>query len=126
MAARVLMVDDEQDNRQIVHDLLVHAGYEVVVAVDAEEGMALASTCAPDLIIMDIQLPGIDVYEATRRIKANPDLAHIPVIALTSYALKGDEAKALEAGCEVYIIKPFSPRKLLDKIQEFVTTGPHG
>jgi two-component system, cell cycle response regulator DivK len=74
----------------------------------------------PDLILMDIQLPGIDGYEATRRIKANPTLAHIPVIAVTSYALTGDEEKAIEAGCDAYIAKPYSPRALLAKVREFL------
>jgi len=74
----------------------------------------------PDLILMDIQLPGLDGYEATRRIKANPALRQIPVIAVTSYALSGDDVKAFEAGCAAYVSKPFSPRELLAKIREYV------
>jgi two-component system cell cycle response regulator DivK len=80
----------------------------------------MASEHKPDLILMDIQLPVLDGYESTRRIKANPALEHIPIIAVTSYALSGDEAQAREAGCDAYIAKPFSPRQLLAKINEFL------
>jgi len=82
--------------------------------------MNTAETRYPDLILMDIQLPGIDGYEATRRIKANPALREIPIIVVTSYALSGDDVKAFEAGCDAYMSKPFSPRKLLEKIREFL------
>ena len=81
----------------------------------------MAAEQRPDLILMDIQLPVVDGYEATRRIKANPDLRHIPIIAVTSYALSGDEAKAVAAGCDGYVTKPFSPRQILAKIREFLT-----
>ena len=80
----------------------------------------MAERHRPDLILMDIQLPVLDGYEATRRIKAQPDLARIPVIAVTSYALAGDEAKTRAAGCDAYIAKPFSPRQLLAKVREFL------
>ena len=83
-----------------------------------EEGVALAERERPELILMDIQLPGLDGYEATRRIKANPALRAIPIIAVTSYALSGDDQKALAAGCDAYVTKPFSPRALLAKIRE--------
>jgi two-component system cell cycle response regulator DivK len=88
--------------------------------------VALAETHRPDLILMDIQLPGLDGYEATRRIKANPALRHIPVIAVTSYALSGDEVKAKAAGCDAYVTKPFSPRALLAKVREFLPQGGAG
>ena len=81
----------------------------------------MAAECRPDLILMDIQLPLVDGYEATRRIKANPDLRAIPIIAVTSYALSGDEAKARAAGCDGYIAKPFSPRNILAKVREFLS-----
>lgn len=118
MSTRILVVEDHPTNRRILRDLLTSAGYELTEAVTGEDGVALAETCRPDLILMDIQLPGFDGYEATRRIKGNPALRRIPIIAVTSYALNGDEEKALEAGCEAYVSKPFSPRQVLAKIRE--------
>jgi len=118
MSKLILVVEDQEDNRRIMRDLLTSAGYEVIEAVTGEEGVAAAETHRPDLILMDIQLPGLDGYEATRQIKANPDLEHIPIIVVTSYALSGDDVKAFEAGCNAYVSKPFSPRELLAKIRE--------
>ena len=120
MSRRILVVEDQEDNRRIVRDLLTPSGYEVVEAVTGEEGVAMAGTHRPDLILMDIQLPGLDGYEATRRIKANPALRSIPLIVVTSYALSGDDAKAFEAGCDAYVTKPFVPRQLLAKIREYL------
>jgi two-component system, cell cycle response regulator DivK len=117
---RILLVEDTEDNRVIVRDLVSSAGYELLEAVDGAEGLAMAEREKPDLILMDIQLPVMDGYEATRRIKANPALKHIPVIAVTSYALAGDEEKTKAAGCDGYIAKPFSPRKLLNTIRELL------
>ena len=119
MTKRILVVEDQEDNRTIVRDLLSSAGYEVIEATTGDEGVVMAETEAPDLILMDIQLPGIDGYEAARQIKANQAIQHIPIIAVTSYALSGDENKAIEAGCDAYFAKPYSPRKLLDKIREY-------
>ena len=120
MSKKILVVEDTQNNRRILNDLLTNAGFEVVEAVDGEKGVAMAAEIKPDLILMDIQLPLVDGYEATRRIKANPELKSIPVIAVTSYALSGDEAKARAAGCDGYFAKPFSPRVILAKIREFL------
>ena len=120
MSRRILLIEDHEDNRRIVRDLLTPAGYEVVEAVTGEEGVAMAATHHPDLILMDIQLPGLDGYEATRRIKANPALRHIPIIVVTSYALSGDDVKAFAAGCDAYVTKPFVPRELLAKVREYV------
>ena len=120
MTRRILVIEDQEDNRVILHDLLTNAGYEVIEAVNGELGVRLAETAAPDLILMDIQLPVLDGYEATRRIKAQPALAAIPIIAVTSYALSGDEAKARAAGCDAYVTKPFSPRQLLAKVRELL------
>ena len=103
-----------------MRDLLESAGYELIEALDGIEGVAAAEREQPDLILMDIQLPVIDGYEATRRIRAVPALATVPIIAVTSYALSGDEAKTREAGCDGYVAKPFSPRQLLAKIREFL------
>jgi two-component system cell cycle response regulator DivK len=121
MSKRILVVEDTVNNRRILNDLLTNAGFEVVEAFDGEKGVAMAAECHPDLILMDIQLPLVDGYEATRRIKANPELKSIPIIAVTSYALSGDEAKALAAGCDGYFAKPFSPRVILAKIREFLS-----
>jgi two-component system cell cycle response regulator DivK len=120
MSRRILVVEDQEDNRRILRDLLTSAGYEIVQAENGEEALAAAARERPDLILMDIQLPVLDGYEATRRIKANPALRAIPVIAVTSYALSGDEDKARAAGCDAYVTKPFSPRALLAKIREYV------
>jgi two-component system cell cycle response regulator DivK len=120
MTKTILMVEDTEDNRQIVRDLFATTGFELIEAADGAAGVAAAAAARPDLILMDIQLPVMDGYEATRRIKADPSLRHIPVIAVTSYALSGDEAKALAAGCDGYIAKPFSPRQLLAKVREFL------
>jgi len=120
MSRRILVVEDQEDNRRILRDLLTSAGYELIEAVTGEEGVALAETHRPDLILMDIQLPGLDGYGATRQIKANPALRQIPVIAVTSYALSGDDVKAREAGCDGYVTKPFSPRALLAKVREYL------
>ena len=123
MSKRILMVEDTEDNRQILRDLMSSTDYELLEAVDGAEGIAMAAKHKPDLILMDIQLPVMDGYEASRRIKSNPELQHIPIIAVTSYALAGDEAKTLAAGCDGYIAKPFSPRLLLEKIREFLPRG---
>ena len=115
-----LVVEDHEENRRLLRDLLTSVGYELIEAVTGEEGLTMAEGEVPDLILMDIQLPGMDGYEVTRRIKANPALSHIPIIAVTSYALSGDDQKALEAGCDAYVTKPFDPAELLAKIQAFL------
>ena len=120
MSKLILIIEDQEDNRRIMRDLLTSAGYEVIEAVTGEEGVSSAEAHRPELILMDIQLPDFDGYEATRRIKANPLLRSIPIIAVTSYALSGDDVKAFEAGCDAYVSKPFSPRALLTKIREFL------
>jgi two-component system cell cycle response regulator DivK len=120
MSKRILMVEDTEDNRQIMRDLMSMTDYELLEAVDGADGVAMAVKHRPDLILMDIQLPVMDGYEAARRIKAEPALRHIPIIAVTSYALSGDEGKTVAAGCDGYVAKPFSPRLLLAKIREFL------
>ena len=120
MSKRILVVEDQEDNRQILRDLLASADLDVVEAWDGEAALTVAASERPDLILMDIQLPGIDGYEATRRIKADPALRAIPIIAVTSYALSGDEDKARRAGCDAYVTKPYSPRQLLAKIREYL------
>jgi two-component system, cell cycle response regulator DivK len=120
VSRRILVIEDTEDNRRIFRDLLGPSGYELIEAMDGEQGVAMAVAERPDLILMDIQLPVIDGYEATRRIKANPGLRHIPIIAITSYALSGDEAKSRAAGCDGYIAKPFSLQEVLDVVHNFL------
>jgi two-component system cell cycle response regulator DivK len=120
MSKRILVVEDQEDNRRIMRDLLTASGYASLEATTGDEGLAMAAREVPDLILMDIQLPGMDGYEVTRRIKADPALAHIPIIAVTSYALSGDDQKAFAAGCDGYVTKPFSPKVLLAKIREYL------
>jgi two-component system cell cycle response regulator DivK len=120
MSKRILVVEDQEDNRQILRDLLTSAGFELLEATTGEEGVRLTESHHPDLILMDIQMPVVDGYEATRRIKGNATLSGIPIIVVTSYALSGDEAKARAAGADDYVTKPFSPRQLLAKIRQFL------
>jgi len=120
VSRHILVVEDQEDNRQILRDLLGNAGYELTEAENGEEAIAAVAQRRPDLILMDIQLPVMDGYEATRRIRTNPDLKSVPIIAVTSYALAGDESKALEAGCNSYVSKPYSPRELLAKVRTFL------
>ena len=120
MSKRILVVEDQADNRRILRDMLSNAGYELVEAESGEEALMAVEAQRPDLILMDIQLPIMDGYEATRRIKSNPGMKEIPIIAVTSYALSGDEGKARAAGCNAYVTKPFSPRALLAKVREFL------
>jgi len=120
MSKRILVVEDQEDNRQILRDLLASAGYELTEAENGEEALAALAKQQPDLILMDIQLPIMDGYEATRRIRTNPDLKSVPIIAVTSHALAGDEEKALTAGCNGYVSKPYSPRDLLAKVRAYL------
>ena len=120
MGKCILVVEDQEDNRQILRDLLGSAGFQLIEAENGEEALKALARQRPDLILMDIQLPIMDGYEATRRIRANGDLKSIPIIAVTSYALAGDDAKALAAGCNGYVTKPYSPKKLLAKVKEYL------
>ena len=124
MGKLILVVEDQEDNRRIMRDLLTSVDYQVIEAETGTEGVRVAEASRPDLILMDIQLPDFDGYEATRRIKAIPDLEKIPIVAVTSYALSGDDEKAFEAGCDAYVSKPFSPRALLAKIREIFSIDP--
>ena len=120
MTKRILVVEDQEDNRQIIRDLLSATDYEIMEAESGEQALEAVAKQRPDLILMDIQLPGMDGYEATRRIKADPALRSIPIIAVTSYALSGEEQKARAAGCDEYVAKPYSPRQLLAKIRQYL------
>jgi len=120
MSKCILVVEDQEDNRRILRDLLGNAGYELIEAESGEDALSAVMKQRPDLILMDIQLPQMDGYEATRRIKSNPEMKEVPVIVVTSYALAGDEAKARAAGCTAYVSKPFRPRALLAKVREYL------
>jgi two-component system, cell cycle response regulator DivK len=123
MTHRILVIEDHVDNRAILRDLLTSVGYEVLEAATGYEGVSVATTQIPDLILMDLHLPGIDGYEATRRIKADPTRGHIPIIAVTSYALSGDDVKAFQAGCDGYVAKPFDPPTLLAAVRAQLASG---
>jgi two-component system cell cycle response regulator DivK len=114
---KVLYVEDNDDNIFMLRNRLGRAGYEVVVAMDGVQGVAAAATEKPDVILMDLSLPQLDGWEATRRIKAAPETKHIPVIALTSHAMMGDREKALAAGCDDFDTKPVELPRLLKKIR---------
>lgn len=116
----VLVIEDNELNMKLVRSMLQLAHYEIVEAKNAEDGIKLAREHLPKLILMDIQLPGIDGLDATRIIKKNPKLAHIPIVALTSYAMQGDEEKAISAGCTGYIAKPIDTRNFLDIISKYL------
>jgi two-component system cell cycle response regulator DivK len=117
---KILIVEDTEDNRRIMRDILTDAGYAVLEAYDGRSAVEIAASSKPDLILMDIQLPVLDGYEASARIKEQPALHHIPIIAVTSYALSGDEEKARAAGCSGYLAKPFSPRQMLAVVREYL------
>ncbi|MGB4592230.1 MAG: response regulator [Coriobacteriia bacterium] len=123
MAFKVLLVEDNPQNRYLVTFLLENTGYEVVTAEDGEEALAAVEEHVPDLILMDVQLPRMDGYEATRRIKADTRFRDTPLVALTAHSMKGDRAKALEAGCDDYITKPVDAEQLLRTIKTLLIEG---
>ena len=118
---KVLLVEDNEMNRDMLSRRLERKGYEVVMAFDGEAGVRMAGECNPDIILMDMSLPIIDGWEATRRVKAEPTTQNIPVIALTAHAMSGDREKALEAGCDDYDTKPIELPRLLGKMEELLT-----
>jgi CheY-like chemotaxis protein len=117
---KILLVEDNEMNRDMLSRRLMRKGYEVLIAVDGEEGVAMAQSEAPDLILMDMSLPVLDGWEATRRLKAAPETQSIPIIALTAHAMAGDREQALAAGCDDYDSKPIEFQRLLGKIQAFL------
>jgi CheY-like chemotaxis protein len=118
--AKILLVEDNEMNRDMLSRRLERRGYEVVVAVDGEDGVARATAEAPDVIVMDLSLPGIDGWEATRRLKAAEGTRQIPVVALTAHAMAGDREKALAAGCDDFDTKPVDLPRLVCKIEELL------
>jgi two-component system cell cycle response regulator DivK len=123
---KILLVEDNEMNRDMLSRRLQRRGYEVDLAVDGEQGVAMAQAAAPDLILMDMSLPVIDGWEATRRLKDDPATQHIPIIALTAHAMSGDREKALAAGCDDYDTKPTDLPRLLAKIEAFGPKEPPG
>ncbi len=121
--AKILLVEDNEMNWDMLSRRLGRRGYEVVVAVDGQQGVTMSRSEMPDLILMDMSLPIIDGWEATRQIKAAPETRDIPVIALTAHAMVGDREKAIEAGCDDYDTKPIEFKRLLDKIETALTQG---
>ena len=117
MMAKILLVEDNEMNSDMLSRRLVRRGYDVSLALDGEQGVAMARSEAPALILMDMSLPGLDGWEATRRIKATPETRGIPVIALTAHAMAGDREKALAAGCDDFDTKPVDLERLLGKIE---------
>ncbi len=120
MSKRILVVEDQNDDRQIIRDMLAGTDYELTEAEDGEQALTAIAKERPDLILMEIQLPSIDGYEAMRRIRADPALLSIPIIAVTSFAPSGEEQKARAAGCDDFVPKPYSPRQLLAKIRYYL------
>jgi CheY-like chemotaxis protein len=123
---KILYIEDTENNRILVERRLRRSGYDVVSAEDAENGLELAARERPDLILMDMGLPGLDGWEATLRLKADPALRHIPVFALTAHAMAGDRERSLAAGCDDYDVKPFDFGRLLEKIRARIGPGRAG
>jgi two-component system cell cycle response regulator DivK len=116
----VLLVEDNDDNRIIYSTYLTYSGFRVIEAADGEQGIALARAEQPDVVLMDISIPLVDGWEATRRLKADPATAHIPVIALTAHALAGDRERAFEVGSDGYLPKPVEPRAVAEAVERIL------
>ena len=122
--ALILLIEDHEDNRNIYRTILEHFGFRVLLASDGREGVSLAREGQPDLILMDISIPHIDGWEATKILKADPATSHIPIIALTAHALPEDRARAEAVGCDGYLTKPVEPRRVIEEVNRFLETHP--
>ncbi len=120
MTKRILLVEDTEDNRQIIRDLMESVGYDLIEAEDGAAGVAMAAEHRPDLILMDIQLPEVSGLEVTKWLKEDDELKSIPVIAVTAFAMKGDEERIREGGCEAYLSKPISVGKFLATVRTYL------
>jgi CheY-like chemotaxis protein len=120
MKGKILLIEDNAQNRYLAGFLLGHSGYEVVEAVSGPEGLALAAQITPDLILLDIQLPGMDGHAVARALKSHPELKRIPIVAVTSYAMAGDREKCIAAGAEGYIEKPIAPESFVAEVERFL------
>jgi len=118
--AKILLVEDNEMNRDMLSRRLVRRGFEVVMAVDGEQGVHMAASDAPDLILLDMSLPVLSGWDAAQKLKADPATQEIPIIALTAHAMGGDREKALEAGCDEYDTKPVEFKRLLEKMNQFL------
>jgi two-component system cell cycle response regulator DivK len=116
----VLLVEDNPHNRKIFSGMLAHAGFRVVEAIDGNEALARVAAEVPDLILMDLSIPGVDGWECTRRIKADPKSAQVPIVALTAHAMRGDEERARQAGCDGYLSKPISPKRVVEEVKKML------
>jgi two-component system cell cycle response regulator DivK len=123
MAKTILIVEDNELNMKLFHDLLEAQGYALLQAREGPQALQLARAHRPDLIVMDIQLPSTSGLEVTRWLKEEPELAHIPVVAVTAFAMKGDESRILEGGCEAYIAKPISVGRFLETVRRLLERG---
>ncbi len=121
---KILLVEDNEMNRDMLSRRLERKGFQVILATDGAAGMAMVLSAAPDLVLMDMSLPVLDGWEATRRLKADPATRHVPVIALTAHAMSSDRGKALEAGCDDYDTKPIELPRLLAKMEALLARGP--
>lgn len=121
--AKILLVEDNEMNRDMLSRRLERRGYRVAIALDGEQGVSMAGSEAPDLILMDMSLPALDGWEAARRLKAAPETRAIPIIALTAHAMVGDREKAIEAGCDDYDTKPVEFQRLLEKVEAILAKG---
>ena len=122
--AKILLVEDNEMNRDMLSRRLIKRGYDVAIALDGEQGLAMAQAERPALILMDMSLPGLDGWEATRQLKAMPETQRIPVIALTAHAMSGDREKATAAGCDDFDTKPVELTRLIEKIEALLARTP--
>ena len=124
--AKILIIEDTENNRVLLTRRLKPRGYDIITAENAEKGLLLVESDQPDLVLMDVGLPGMNGWDATRQMKSNPATKHIPVIALTAHAMDGDREKAIAAGCDEYEIKPIDFNRLFEKIDRLLTQPPKG
>jgi len=124
--ATILVIEDNENNLYLVRFILEKFGHQVITALDGEVGIRLATESLPDLILLDIQLPGLDGYAVAGKLRACPELSHIPIVAVTSYAMPGDKERILRAGCDGYIEKPINPWTFIQEISSFLPEGVKG
>ncbi|MCK5003844.1 MAG: response regulator [Candidatus Aminicenantes bacterium] len=120
MKANILIIEDNEQNLYLITFILESRGHTIIPAMDGESGIRIAGEIKPDIILLDIQLPGLDGYEVAKRLRNNPDLKNIPIVAVTSYAMVGDKEKALESGCTGYIEKPINPDTFPVEVEKFL------
>jgi two-component system cell cycle response regulator DivK len=122
MTKTVLLVEDNPHNRKIFSGMLTHSGFQVIEAEDGHQALAAVQKTIPDIILMDLSIPGVDGWEVTRRLKADARTKAVPIIALTAHAMRGDEERARAAGCDYYMAKPISPKKVVEEVRKILET----